>query len=54
MKLLCDDALNIKLQYRMMKFFICSTLLYGAEVCTLRGTTIERLEALELNTSIQN
>lgn len=46
--LFCNDSLNLKLRQRMIKCYIWSVLLYGAEVWTLKAATINRLEAFEM------
>lgn len=46
--LFCNDSLNLKLRQRMIKCYIWSVLLYGAEVWTLKAVTINRLEAFEM------
>lgn len=44
----CKNNLNLKLRQRMIKCYIWSILLYGAEIWTLKATTINRLEAFEI------
>lgn len=46
--LLWDDGLHQKLWVRMMKFYVCPTLLYGVEAWTLKAAAIKRVTALEL------
>jgi len=43
-----NDNLNVKLRQRMIKCYIWTVLLYGAETWTLRVATINRLEAFEM------
>ena len=44
----CNDNLNLKLRQRMVKCYIWSVLLYGAEAWTLKVNTLNRLEAFEM------
>lgn len=46
--LFCNDNLNLKLRQRMVKSYIWSVLLYGAEVWTIKAATVNRLEAFEM------
>nr|CAH7739677.1 unnamed protein product [Callosobruchus chinensis] len=44
-KFLTNRNLNFKLRYRMVKCYVWSVLLYGAEAWTLKAATINRIEA---------
>lgn len=44
----CNDNLNLKLRKRIIKGYIWSVLLYGAETWTLKDTTINCLEVLKM------
>jgi len=46
--LFCNNALNLRLQQRMMKCYTWSVLLYGVESYTLKAALFNRLEALEM------
>nr|CAH7712303.1 unnamed protein product [Callosobruchus chinensis] len=45
---LTNRNLNFKLSYSMVKFFVWSVLLYGAEAWTLKDAAINRIEAFEM------
>ena len=42
------DHLNIKLRLRMLKSYVWPVLLYGVEACTLKMTTVNKIEAFEM------
>lgn len=46
--LYCDNSLNFKTRLRMVKCYVWSVLLYGAEAWTLKINTMNRLEAFEM------
>lgn len=43
-----NDNLNLKLRQRMIRCYIWSVLLYGAETWTLKAAAVNRLEAFEM------
>ena len=47
-KFLTNRNLNFKLRYRMVKCYVWSVLLYGAEAWTLKAASINRIEAFEM------
>jgi len=49
----CNNNLNLKLCQRMIKCYIWSILLYGAEIWTLKAETINHLEAFEIWVAMQ-
>nr|CAH7728610.1 unnamed protein product [Callosobruchus chinensis] len=48
LKNLTNRNLNFKLRYRMVKCYVWSVLLYGAEAWTLKAAAINRIEAFEM------
>nr|CAH7756553.1 unnamed protein product [Callosobruchus chinensis] len=47
-KILTNRNLHFKLRYRMVKCYVWSVLLYGAEAWTLKAAAINRIEAFEM------
>nr|CAH7744318.1 unnamed protein product [Callosobruchus chinensis] len=47
-KFLTNQNLNFKLRYRMVKCYVWSVLLYGAEAWTIKAAAINRIEAFEM------
>lgn len=46
-KFLCSRDINLQVRTRMLRCYVFSTLLYGAEAWTLKNSEINRLEAFE-------
>ncbi|CAG9838836.1 unnamed protein product [Diabrotica balteata] len=45
---LCNNHLSLELTQRMVKCYVCSVLLYSAEVWTLKVSIMNKIEALEM------